>query len=448
MNEQPASDFLGALRKAISNTQLYPDEHPYSVEAVERLSTTAKVLTEDKGEATVSVLDGAFYLNRHLLPNASLEHRSVVATLQDHGLESVTIKHSAAKDDLRELSRFLGRESIDLPATGSVTLNERPYTKADVREAAKMSKLRKSYASSIDILRGVSAATVAGEQIELSASVWAVEDLLEQVLAEQSASLLLSTVKTHDQYTFFHCVNTAILAIALGRSIGIDESDLPSLGLGALLHDLGKVQISPEIIQYPGRLDDHQWAEIHKHPQEGALAILAAAGESQELAARVALEHHARFDLTGYPAVSGRSRLHLYSRIVSVCDVYDALTTRRSYKRAEPPHRALDLIVQGAGSHLDPDVVHAFVHMMGIYPTGSLVRIRTGEVLMVINAEQQEERLLAVALRGPDGEEREDFVAREVDMEDIAGLILPEQIGVNPASLLEKVHVLDLDAAA
>ncbi len=440
MLDNEVAQFLSSIRRSSSAVQLYPHEHPLVREAAAGAVEAAVSLTEDEGEVVLSVVNDAFYLNKRLQPQASLEHRALMVQFQERGIESLTLKHPVTEADVVDLGEFMNGTTGDVPADNSISLNDRPFTEADLRQAANLSKLKRSYASSIDILRGV--ASAAGEKsFDLNPAVWAVEELLEAVLKEPGASLLLATLKGHDEYTFFHSVNTAILALAVGRTIELDQERLTMLGLGALLHDIGKVRVSPSVIQYPGRLTESHWNEIKLHPQEGAQAILAASGTGREIAARVAFEHHARFDLSGYPQVRGRNDLHLFSRIVSVCDVYDAMTTRRSYKRAEPPTRALQLLLNGAGTQFDPNVVYAFIHMMGIYPTGSLLQLKTGQIVIVLDSGEDSRTPIAAVVRDSRNMLLDEYEPFELDPYLVADQVLPEIVGINPAALLEDIHL-------
>jgi HD-GYP domain-containing protein (c-di-GMP phosphodiesterase class II) len=245
-------------------------------------------------------------------------------------------------------------------------------------------------------------------------------------------------MKSHDEYTSYHSVNVCILAITLGRSIGMDEDTLSMMALGALLHDIGKLRVDAAILQYPGRLDPEQWAEIKLHPQEGAAAILAAADSGQEVAAVVALEHHGRFDGAGYPGTSGRREPHLFSRVVTVIDVYDALTTRRSYRRAETPHQAIKVLRQGAGSHCDPDVVSALITLVGVYPPGSLLRLADDRIAMVTKggASGVPEAMLVVDRGGTPLAEPEPI---RLETETVVEEVMPDVVGVDPASMLEAI---------
>ena len=207
------------------------------------------------------------------------------------------------------------------------------------------------------------------------------------------------------------------------------------MALGALLHDIGKVRVDASILQYPGRLDPHQWAEIKLHPQEGAAAILAAADPGQEVAAVVALEHHARFDGAGYPGGERRDQ-HLFSRVVTVVDVYDALTTRRSYRRAESPHLAMNVLINGSGSHFDPDIVQTLVDLVGVFPPGSMLRLADGRVAL-ITRKGEGEFPEAVLVADAGGELLAMPEPVELGAEPVVTEVMSDAVGFDPASVLE-----------
>jgi HD-GYP domain-containing protein (c-di-GMP phosphodiesterase class II) len=318
-----------------------------------------------------------------------------------------------------------------------------------------MGELRQSYAASLDVLRGIGFAMKGGADFELEGVALTVQSMVEQSVTQPAASLLLATVKGHDEYTYFHSVNTAIYAISLGRLIGLDQDHLVSVGTGGLLHDIGKVGVPANVLQHPGRLDREKWDVIQLHPQNGASAILAAAGASQEVAAAIALEHHARFDGSGYPKIGNPHShshddqshpkghpLHMFSRVVSVVDTYDAITTRRSYRRAETPNRALKVLLSGAGTSYDPDMVMAFIRLMGAYPAGSLLQLSTGKLVMVTHLRDNDPRRPAgVIVRGADGIDLSDPEPIDFDPDLVVDQVLPSTAGVDPAALLEKASV-------
>ncbi len=432
---------LKDLQALARQMALYPTGHPTTGEALGAATSSADDLaTAASGEGVVSLVGDSFYLGRTLLPHASLEFNALLRTMQARGIESITFLSPVAGADVADLGAFIAGLSGDVPAESTVRLNESPFSKADLESDSSLTSLRRSYARSLDVLRGVAGALESDEQFDLSGASWAVEQLVEQTISQPAASLLLSTMKSHDEYTFFHSVNVCILSIALGRMTGLEDDQLKVLAIGAMLHDIGKVRVEPSILQFPGRLDGDQWRQIKLHPQEGAASIMAAAAPGQEIAATVAFEHHARFDGSGYPSLTRRERdLHFYSRLVATTDTYDAITTRRSYRRAETPNRALHVLLKGSGTLYDPDFVRAFIELVGIYPPGSLLQLDGGEVAMVTHTPDGDGAPDLVLVRRSSGElldlpEPIPAVGRTV-----LDQLVPGQVGVDPAALLEKV---------
>lgn len=438
MNERIPGSFLRALRRLVRQVGLFPSDHPLTDEAVIAAADAAADLLGDDDEVFISILDNAFYHNRQLLPHTSLEYHVLMREMQARGVESVKLTRPLSSHDLLDLASFIGGTGDDLPADGSVRLNEAFLTPGDVA-TSPMNNLRSNYRGSLDALRVVTGTMASSGTFELTTVIEAVEGLFESSVSQGTAALLLSTVKSHDEYTFFHSVNTCILALAIGRMVGVDRAFLVPVGVGAVLHDIGKVAVSTSVLNYPGRLDREQWKEITIHPQEGALAIMAAGGRGAEVAATVALEHHARFDGSGYPRVTRETKPHVFSRVVSIADTYDAVTTRRSYRRAETPNQALQVLLGSAGAHYDPDLVRVFIRMMGIYPPGSILELQDGRTVVVTQAvEGPDAPFEALLVKGSDGIDVDPEPLR-VATEKVAGQVLAHQAGVDPAALIESL---------
>jgi hypothetical protein len=199
-------------------------------------------------------------------------------------------------------------------------------------------------------------------------------------------------VKSYDEYTYYHMMNVCILSLALGQAIGLRQDQVATLGLGALLHDVGKVRVPREILQHDGALSEEQWRIIQRHPVDGAALILLTGKEMFNPAVSIVMEHHAAYDLSGYPRLSGRPRPAVAARMVAVADCFDAITSKRSYREPEDRRQALSILQAGAGRGFDPLVVRSFVRLLGLFPIGSLVLLSTGEVAMVV---RNHDRLLS-----------------------------------------------------
>jgi putative two-component system response regulator len=181
--------------------------------------------------------------------------------------------------------------------------------------------------------------------------------------AERASVLPLLQLKEFDQYTTTHSMNVAVLAMALAESLELGSAQVRAVGVAGLLHDLGKVRVAKEVLLKPGKLTEEERAEIQRHPVEGA-RILLAGDQPLDLAAVVAYEHHLMMDGSGYPCRHSPRDTHYGSRMVHLCDVYDALRTKRPYRDAWESEKALRYIEERAGLEFDPALAATFTTMI------------------------------------------------------------------------------------
>ncbi|MGH2574028.1 MAG: HD-GYP domain-containing protein, partial [Actinomycetota bacterium] len=240
--------------------------------------------------------------------------------------------------------------------------------------------------------RHTAGAVAAGRAVDLEPTTRLVQQLSEQVVKDPTQALLLATLRSHDEYTYYHMLNVCLLSLALGYAVGLRPEQIVSLGIGALLHDVGKVNVPAEVLQQVGGLTEEQWRLIQKHPVDGAGILFSTGHSVLQPAAAIILEHHAAYNLAGYPALSGRAHPSLPARMVAVADCFDAVTTNRPYRKGEERRQGLNLLLSGAGRGYDPRVVRAFVRLLGLFPVGSLVRLSNGAVGVVV---RNHEHLLA-----------------------------------------------------
>jgi len=389
---QAARDLLRALSSARQVYALYPAAHPKRADAATQLRDLALRLREEAdSDPVVFVSGGNFYLGPVLLAWESLTLYRLAETLGGSGVQSLEFLPNPAEADMDGLVRLIVGES---PSTqlGAVAVNRAgPATAADAI-ASGLGELLKSYAVGLDLLRETAARLLAGRPADLDATVRLTGHLADLIASDPAQALLLTTVKSYDEYTFHHMVNVCILALAVARAVGLSRDQSVALGIGGLLHDVGKVKVPQEILTHDGALDEEQWRLIQRHPVDGAGLVLITSRNAYHPAVATVLEHHAAYDGSGYPTLSGRRAPALASRIVTVADCFDAMTSKRSYRKPEERRQALNLLQAGAGRAFDPRVVRTFVRLMGLFPVGSLVQLATGEVAAVV---RNHERLLA-----------------------------------------------------
>lgn len=224
-----------------------------------------------------------------------------------------------------------------------------------------------------DILREVQR----GGEVNVEASQRLVDDVIANAVHNSDALIALTKLRIHDAYTFTHGVNVAVLAVAFGTALGLAPVGLKELGLAGLFHDLGKTGVPDAILNKPGKLTPEEFERIKEHPTYGC-RLLAGRGLADNVLRGVG-EHHEKYDGSGYPKGLAGAAVHPFGRILGVADVFDALTSRRSYKEAMLPTRALGVLYGMRGKDFPSNLIERFIKFLGPYPVGSFVRLSNGE---------------------------------------------------------------------
>lgn len=275
-------------------------------------------------------------------------------------------------------------------------------------------------------------------RMETAASI--VDEVDDAIARNPAAMLSVLRLKNKDDYTYLHSVAVAALMMALGRRLGYAGSELKELGLAGLLHDIGKVGVPDAVLNKPGRLSPLEMTSVRQHPQIGwdILRREAAAGP---VALDVCLHHHEKTDGSGYPEKLAGDTISRAARMGAICDVYDAITSDRPYKRGWEPAEAIRRMAEWQDGHFDREIFHAFVKLIGIYPTGTLVRL-SSERLAVVLAQGEGSSLnptVRLVCRVPGGEPLEPTQLELAESDDrITGIEDPASWGLHIPRLLRE----------
>ena len=281
------------------------------------------------------------------------------------------------------------------------------------------------YFKTVNLVKEVAEGIRSQKLINIRKAKHMMQSAVNSIMQDESALLGLTNIKNYDDYTFNHCVNVAIYAIALGQRIGIAKKHLSHLGMAGLFHDIGKISIPREVLNKTDKLSHQEWAMIRSHPVVGAEMVIRLK-EWGELSARLidaAFEHHLKYDLTGYPKLARKRNITLFGKIIAIADFYDALVRPRVYRQFPyVSEKILGLMLERAGKDFDPALVKVFINMIGIFPLGTLVLLNTNEMGIVVQTQEDPDlidRPKVSLLQYSEGEYRKGKLAdlREMDEE-------------------------------
>lgn len=335
-------------------------------------------------------------MHLHAFCGAWLEHpfwrtKFVVTDPKD----LILIRQSPIKEVWIDAAKGLDVEAEYVTeAVESILLPELPASSAMIQEKTsfgdELKRAEKICAKGKEAVISMFQEARMGNAIDAEAALSLVEEISDSMLRNPGALISLARLKTADNYTYLHSVAVCALMISLARQLGLSELETREAGMAGLLHDLGKAFISTEILNKPGKLTSAEFAVIKTHPDEG-YRVLSEVNGISNLVKDVCLYHHEKIDGTGYPKGLTGDSISLFAKMGAVCDVYDAITSNRPYKTGWDPAESIKRMAEWPG-HFDKVVFEAFVKSLGIYPIGSLIRLQSGRVGVVV--EQGEKSLL------------------------------------------------------
>jgi len=383
-----------SLAAAIRTAAYYGPDNAVLRQAVATLSRLLAELAEDEGSVTIGVHSHCVFVGKSRVRTSVSTYERfahLIRLYETWGVSTVTFAEGMSEDELsralKVLAEFRWTESDGL---------------ADALLAANVDRIRvdavaagtqtqavapiEAYAAALQISDEVSGEAGPRRPGTVRHLRHVTQAVVDQILRDPRSLVSLTTIKDFDRYLITHSTNVAVLSVLLGQRLGLSKSKLGELCLAAFLHDAGKLEVDPDVLQKTGALTEEEWEEIRRHPILAAHSLLGDCRltASSMRAVVVAFEHHLNYDMSGYPRTEFKDSVSLFGNIVAITDRYDALTTKRVYREHNfTPYEALVHLVDHAGTHFDPILVKLFAEIMGIYPPGTVVRLSGGEVGVV-----------------------------------------------------------------
>ncbi|ALO44811.1 Hydrolase [Pseudohongiella spirulinae] len=324
-----------------------------------------------------SWLHHPFWKSRFLLEDAD-----DLAKLKSSGIKMVSV--DLAKSLPGAVSSLEGKKEPPetSPRPPGVTEEEKPQKAARSDMQQELNRARQLCEYSREAVTAMFKEARMGKAISGETATEIVTQINESVARQPHALIALARLKTSDNYTYMHSVAVCAMMIALARELKLSDAEVKAAGAAGLMHDIGKMAIPDSILNKPGALTDPEFAEMRKHPERG-VEILNQLTDIPPEVAEVCLHHHEKYNGTGYPHQLAGELISRMARMGAICDVYDAITSDRPYKKGWGPAESLQKMATWKG-HFDPDYFQAFVRTIGIYPVGSLVRLKSQRLAVVI----------------------------------------------------------------
>jgi len=405
--------FLITLYRLTTAIKIYQSNNEILLESAKEFLGIITQWISEEGLLTVQVARGQFFLNDEKL-SFQRENISVVKEMLDYfeqrmkpGLRFNPIVNGAAIEQVLTFARLLNtavkeeepliwldkRLAENSFAWVEIVYLPEPIQEEDREEQKEMA--RKTYSYALSSVKEVSQKIAAQNRSGVRKLKRIVQNMVDFISEDDSLLLGMSTVREHDDYTYTHSVNVAILSLCLGWHIGLSKISLSWLGVSALVHDLGKLDIPHEILNKPGKLTNGEFQEMKRHPLRSVSQVLKLRA-SRDLKTKILLpplEHHMKYDFSGYPRVRRKQPISLFGRIIAIADVFDALSSPRIYRPiAYSPDKVLAMMMESAGKDFDPILLKVFINTLGLYPVGTLLYLNTGEKGLVVSCGKNENK--------------------------------------------------------
>ncbi len=385
----------------VKNLSFYPKKHPTIQTAIRKINEIFHKIMSTHKEVVIAVIKNTLLVEKipfYITTKGIEEFIDTLSKIEVNGivfyrtinereililLENLTIPAEELKkaNGIAERLKSLGVKGIEIKKIEEDVKTEifKTYTAARDEIVHLMSEIRLGHIPEKTTIKEI------------------INDLNEAMLKDKNTLLCLTMLQDYDEYTFNHSVNVGILSLTLAQELGFNNHDLFNIGLSGILHDIGKTRIQRAITLKPSKLNQYEWDEMKRHPLHGR-DIIKEIGGISDITAYFVLYHHLRYNLTGYPKSDGISSQPEGSKIVSIADTYDSMTTLRPYQKRSDPKESIELLKRRGGEDFDPDYVKAFTTVLGIYPIGSVVRLDTNEVGVVIKTNNRDPQRPSVKL--------------------------------------------------
>ncbi|MDD5596072.1 MAG: HD domain-containing protein [Candidatus Omnitrophica bacterium] len=386
-------ELFRGLFSALQIARLYTTKHVQFEKSIEKAYEDLLAILKEKDELVIGIIGEELAFEKEILFDLSKMMKPVIAYLKDRGIEKIAFYRGIEKNELTNFIEFLALPKDEVKKDSQEYFASRGVKNISVGKIEALKSAKPTFTRSLDYQQVYTDSTLninqslenllARESVNYLNLRSSLKNVTEKLISQHQEMLTLVTIKRYDISTFIHSLNVAILAMHFSARLGFSKEESMDIGMAAIFHDVGKLYISRKIIKKPARLTDEEFSKIRSHVILGAEILLEHVGNMGILPVVVCLEHHLGYDSSGYPKLPFIKKAHKASLIVSICDVYDALSQRRNYKNDYPPMVIYEIMMKGKGTSFDPELLDRYFKIMGVWPVGSIVSLSDSRVAVV-----------------------------------------------------------------
>jgi HD-GYP domain-containing protein (c-di-GMP phosphodiesterase class II) len=386
--------------------RLYSGAHAKFEASVDKIRQSLQEIFKERNEVVVGIIGEEVVFEKEIFFELSKAALPLILNLKAREIEKIIFYQGVSKEDLHKFIVFvvninkdqvkrapqifldeLGVKNISAGSVQSSVAASQGDKAAKVNPAGTQVNSYEYFASRFSEYQEALFNNAAIDKMALKVTM---SNMVDNIADLYRGIMKLASLKRHDSTTFLHIMNVSVLVMYFSAKLGFSKEEVSEIGAAALFHDTGKIYISRKIIDKRDKLSDAEFANIKSHSQLGAALLLRYTESLGDLPVLVAFEHHMRYDLKGYPKVDFPYKPHIAALIVAICDVYDALSQRRSYKADYPPEAIYKIMSRDRGAGFDPDLLDAFFRIMGVWPVGTLVCLNDGRIAVVRQENERE----------------------------------------------------------
>ncbi len=435
-------DILRGLARARRTLPLYGGEHPVTAQTIDEVHKLIDQLLIGRSSLRVFMHEDTFYMGRTALLEESLRFSGLLADLRERDISFIEVLPDLEFWELRAFVEILNTRGPELEGLGGaaaqlekkgvrhIVVGKAPPLRPEEQAELRVDP-RDVYRAGLRVADDLYYQASHDLPLDLKKAGTVVNSLIDVMTTDKVALLGMAALKNYDEDTCHHSVNVSTLSLMIGQHLQLSRPLVVTLGVAAMLHDIGKVRVPLDILTKNGDLTPDEKQLVRRHTLYGAHILRNVPGLTR-LAMVVAFEHHANYNLTGYPDITAKPVPHMLTRMIHLADFFDASTSsRRPYQRPMLPSEAMKFILDEAGKVFDPMLARVFVQVLGLYPVGAIVELDTGEMAVVIRPSEHEAgrpdvKIVTNRFREPIDphivsleEDRQAQIARELDPADV-----------------------------